>query len=152
MRRWDIRVKKGFFNQFPNGDFAYQKETAFSLLSWVQVTGSDVVFYSIIECNIMPRTLSWWCHFAKAFPNTHNIFFVFNSSQVSPLNVLTILNFLFPHELGCNHLTNEIEGKWKGQITIILDIPDVRVIFTITPVTHVYPYPTHPMVKRKRES
>ena len=36
---------------------------------------------------------------------------------------LQFSDLLYPHKLGCNHLTKEIEGKLKGQITIILDIP-----------------------------
>lgn len=36
---------------------------------------------------------------------------------------LQFSDLLCLHKLGCNHLTKEIEGKLKGQITIILDIP-----------------------------
>ena len=49
MRCFNIWVKKGFFNHFPNSSVASRKERAFSLLFWVPTICYDMFLHIIVH-------------------------------------------------------------------------------------------------------
>ena len=121
MRRFNIWVKKGLFNHFPNSSVASRKETAFPLLSWVHVICSDMFLHIIVECtcDIMHPTPSRRSHFATTFPRTLNIFFPVwlhvSTVKFCALNSRTIYAHTLPPKiLGyCQHLTHALTNSLK---------------------------------------
>ena len=121
MRRFNIWVKKGFSNHFPNSSVASRKETAFPLFSWVHVTFSNMFLHIIVACtcDIMHPTPSWWCHFATTFPRILNIFFPVwshvSAVEFCASNSRTIYAHTLPPKIleYCQHLTHALTNSPK---------------------------------------